>query len=49
MVDAAERALNDMYDCQVKDFYKEAKEKAEAVRQVYEENCIKNLYGSEED
>ena len=49
MVDAAEQALNDIYDNQVNDFYKEAKAEAEAMRQLYEENCIEKLFKSGED
>ena len=47
MVEAAEQALNEQFDRQVNDFYKNAKAKAEAMRQVYEENCIGNLFKSE--
>ena len=49
VADAAEQALNDVYDCQVNEFYKEAKSRAEALRRVYDENCIENLFGSEKD
>ena len=47
MVEAAEQALNELFDHQVNDFYKDAKSKAEAMRQVYEENCIGNLFKSD--
>ena len=47
MVEAAEQALNELFDHQVNEFYKDAKAKAAAMRQVYEENCIGNLFKSD--
>merc|ERR1711954_30957 len=47
MVDAAEQAINELYDHQVNEFYKEAKETAERIRLVYEENCIGKLFKSD--
>ena len=44
LVDAAEQALNELHDSLIDDFYKNAKAKAEGLRQVYEENCIGNLF-----
>ena len=41
MVEAAEQALNELFD------HQDAKSKAEAMRQVYEENCIGNLFKSD--
>ena len=32
MVDEAEQAINELYDNQVKEFYKDAKEKVGAIR-----------------
>ena len=43
----AEQALNNQYDRQVDEFYIDAKKKAEAVRQVYEENYIEKLFGED--
>ena len=40
----AEQALSDQYDRQVRAFYDDAREKAEAVRQVYDENLIGRLF-----
>ena len=42
--DEAEQALCDQYDTQVRDYYDDAREKAEAVRQVYDENLIGRLF-----
>lgn len=47
MVEAAEQALNELFDHQVNDFYKDAKAEAEAIRQIYEEDCIGNLFKSD--
>ena len=47
MVDAAEQAINELYDNEVNEFYKDAKEKAGAIRQVYEANCIGKLFESD--
>jgi hypothetical protein len=38
--DEAEQALCDQYDRQVRAYYDDARDKAEAVRQVYDENLI---------
>ena len=48
IADAAEQASNELYDHQVMEFYKDAKEKAKAIRQVYEENCIGKLFNSDD-
>ena len=42
--DEAEQALCDQYDRQVQAYYDDAREKAEAVRQVFEENLIGRLF-----
>ena len=47
MFDEAEQAINRLYDHQVNEFYKEAKETSEKLRQVYEENCIGELFKSD--
>ena len=44
LVEEAEQALNNQYDRQVEEFYIDAKKKAEAVREVYEENYIEKLF-----
>ena len=44
LVNAAEDALNEQHDRQVNHYYREAKLKAESVRQIYEENGIGNLF-----
>ena len=41
--DEAEQALCDQYDRQIRVYYEEAREKARAVRQVFEENLIGKL------
>ena len=38
--DEAEQALNEQFDRQISDFYKEAKSKTELIRKHYEENAI---------
>ena len=43
----AEEALNEQYDRQIEDYYREAKLQAESVRQVYEENGIGKLFDEE--
>ena len=42
--DEAEQALNDQYDRQVEEFFEDAKKKSEALRQVYDENYIEELF-----
>jgi hypothetical protein len=42
--DQAEQALCDQYDRQVVPYYEDAREKAEAVRHVYDENLIGRLF-----
>ena len=42
--DEAEQALNDQYDRQIADFYKDKQEKAQALKQVFEENLISKLF-----
>ena len=42
--DEAEQALNEQFDRQVSDFYKEAKSTSEAIRKLYEENAIGELF-----
>ena len=41
--DEAEQALNNQYDRQVDEFYIDAKKKADAVRQLYEENYMEEV------
>ena len=47
VLNAAEEALNEQYDKEVEDYYKEAKIQAEAVRQIFEENAIGKLFEQE--
>ena len=47
MLDEAEHAINELYDNQVNEFYKDTKEKAGAIRKVYEESCVGKLFESE--
>ena len=42
--EAAEQAMNDQYDYQVEEFYRDAKKKAEDIAQVFEENYIEKLF-----
>ena len=42
--DEAEQALSDQYDRQVENFYDEARNKARALREIYEENLISKLF-----
>ena len=42
--DKAEQALNEQFDRQIRDFYKEAKSKTESIRKLYEENAIGKLF-----
>ena len=44
MQDEAEQALNEQFDRHISNFYKEAKSKAEAIRKLYEENAIGELF-----
>ena len=44
LVEAAEEALNEQYDRQVAEFYDKAREKAKGLRDVFEENCIAELF-----
>ena len=45
--DAAEQALNDQYNRQVSAFYSDAHSKAAAVRKLYDENAIRELFEDE--
>ena len=45
--DEAEQALNEQYDKHVNDFYLDARAKAAAIRQIYEENSIQKLFESD--
>ena len=45
LVEEAEQALNSQYDRQIDEFYIDAKKKAKAVREVFEENYIEKLFG----
>ena len=47
--DMAEEALCDQYDRQVEDFYHEARDKARALREIYSENIIRNLFEEKEN
>ena len=42
--DAAENALNEQYDLEIASFYEEAKNKAKAIRQEYDEKAIEMLF-----
>ena len=42
--DEAEQALNEQYDRQVADFYEDEREKAQALRQVFEGTLIAKLF-----
>ena len=42
--DEAEHALNEQYDRQIASFYEDEREKAQAMRQVFEENWIAKLF-----
>ena len=44
LMDEAEQALNEQFDNQIRDFYEEAKSKAAAIRQLYDENAIEKLF-----
>ena len=44
MRDEAEQALNEQFDRQISDYYEDAKIKAAAIRQLYEENAIGKLF-----
>ena len=44
ILEAAEEALNEQYDRQVERFYKDAKAKTAALREVFDENCIWKLF-----
>ena len=44
LLDKAEQALNEQFDKQKRDFYEEAKNKAAAIRQIYDENAIEKLF-----
>ena len=48
MMDEAEQALNDQYDREVSSFYTDAKLKAAAIRSLYEENAIADLFKEDE-
>ena len=39
----------DQYDRQVEDFYHEARDKARALREIYSENIIRNLFEEKEN
>ena len=43
LLDEAEQALCDQYDRQIREYYEEAREKARAVRQVFDENLFAYL------
>ena len=47
IADEAEQALNEQYDREINDFYKEAKTTVENLNQVFEENCIGKLFETE--
>ena len=51
LVDSAEQALNDQYDRQVSGFcfYRDAKNKAAAIRKLYDENAIRDLFEENEE
>ena len=42
--DEAAQALNDQYDRHIQEFYKDAKQKAEAVREVFDEKYLEVLF-----
>ena len=42
--DEAEQALNEQFDRQISDFYKESKSKTEAIQKLYKENAIGELF-----
>ena len=44
IADEAEQALNEQHDREINDFYREAKNTAENLRQVFAENCIGKLF-----
>ena len=44
LMDEAEQALNEQYDRQIDEFYKDAKNRTAAIRQLYEENAIGELF-----
>ena len=47
LIEEAEQALNIQYDRQVEEFYINAKKRAEAVSQVYEDKYLEKLFGDD--